>query len=55
MPMPQCSTITPMVPTRRLFIRMVIGMLERNSSTRFHSAALKKYAMMKPSVISGNR
>ena len=55
MRVPQCSTITPMVPMRKLFMRMVIGMLERNSTARFQAETLNRYAMRKPSVISGNR
>ena len=38
--MPQCSTITPMVPTRMLFISMVIGMLDRNSTALFQNLPL---------------
>ncbi len=40
MAMPQCSTVTPMMPMRTLFISTVIGMLDRNSTTRFQNAPL---------------
>ena len=40
MSMPQCSTMTPMMPTRKLFMSTVIGMLDRNSSDPFPRRAL---------------
>ncbi len=39
MPMPQCSTVTPITPMRKLFIRIVIGMLETNTNNRFQVGA----------------
>ncbi len=37
MPEPQCSTVMPMKPIRRLFIAIVMGMLDRKIVTRFHN------------------
>ena len=36
---PQYSTITPMTPMRKLFMRMVMGTVEAKIRIRFHSAA----------------
>ena len=37
---PQNCTVTPMKPMRKLFMRMVMGMVDKNSIERFHNAAL---------------
>ena len=39
---PQYSTVTPITPIRKLFIRTVMGIVERNITARFQNAALKK-------------
>ena len=39
---PQCSTITPMTAIRKLFIRIVMGIVDRKMIARFHHAPLKK-------------
>ena len=44
-----------MIPTRRLFISTLMGMLERNNVTRFQAAAWNRYAIRILSVASGNR
>ncbi len=52
---PQCSTVTPIAPMRKLFIRIAMGTLATNNTRRFHSGARKKYDRMNASVIRGNR
>src|SRR5215467_9140321 len=54
-PAPNHSTSTPIAPIRNPFKRIAIGMLDRNSATRFHIGARNKYEQSSARDMSGKR